>query len=461
MAVKLFRALYIILFFLCAYVLGTFLHELGHMVMGLVSGYKFISLRIGSYVLTREDRQWKIKRMSIPGTAGQCLMMPPDSDTPEKVPAVLYHMGGGLFNLLTALCAYLLFLVCQGRPLRIFLILLCTVSLALAILNLYPVKLQVPNDGYNIKRILKSKADRIAVYNVLKIHSYPDLSPGELPEKLYSWSDEGEFSGMSKLMRGYYLLDQHRFDEAEQFFRAAAEKNDKSIGYYRLEAACELLFCLLLRNAPEEEIQAVYDDELKQYIEKTKKHQIPKRRLLYAYQLLYCGNEDTAEQEYTEAMEMMKPHASKGEIKMETSLLDHVRNMRKKNITGFEKIIVRESGMRFQYEYEILNQGTQTEISQYSLYYQNGEDQRRKERSTQCDTGEVLDKLNEYEMMRWDGFHGKHPRNVKDGVMFTLTATVNDGQVIKAEGSENFPAHYREFMRWLNDKLSSEEEVNR
>ena len=146
---------------------------------------------------------------------------------------------------------------------------------------------------------------------------------------------------------------------------------------------------------------------------------------------------------------------------METSLLDHVRNMRKKNITGFEKIIVRESGMRFQYEYEILNQGTQTEISQYSLYYQNGEDQRKKERSTQCDTREVLDKLNEYEMIRWDGFHGKHPRNVKDGVMFTLTATVNDRQVIKAEGSENFPAHYREFMRWLNDKLSSEKEVNR
>ena len=101
MTVKLFRALYIILFFLGAYVLSTFLHELGHMVMGLVSGYKFISLRVGSYVLTREDRQWKIKRMSIPGTAGQCLMMPPDSGTPEKVPAVLYHLGGGLFNLLT------------------------------------------------------------------------------------------------------------------------------------------------------------------------------------------------------------------------------------------------------------------------------------------------------------------------------------------------------------------------
>ena len=460
MTVKLFRALYIILVFLGAYILSTFLHELGHMVMGLVSGYKFISLRVGSYVLTREDRQWKIKRMSIPGTAGQCLMMPPDSDTPEKVPAVLYHMGGGLFNLLTALCTYLLFLVCRGIYLRTFLLLLCTVSLAQALLNLYPTKIQVPNDGYNIKRIRKSTADRIAVYNVLKINGYQNLSLREMPEELFSYSEEGEFSCISKLMHGYYLLDRHRFGEAEQFFRDCAEKNKKNIPYYRMEAACELLFCMILRNTPEEEIQAVCDDELKQYVEKTKKYQIAKRRLLYAYQLLYCGNEDEAEQEYTEVMEMMKTHAFKGEIKMETSLLDHVRNMRKKNIAGFEKIIVRESGMRFQYEYEILNQGTQTEISQYSLYYQNGDDQRRKERSTCCDTEEVLDKLNEYELMCWDGFHGKHPRNVKDGVMFTLTAAVNDGQIIKAEGSENFPRHYREFMRWLNDKLSSVKEAN-
>ncbi len=455
MAEKIFRVFYSIVFFLGAYSLSLFLHELGHMVMGLVSGYKFLSLRIGSYVLTREDRQWKIKRMSIPGTGGQCLMMPPDSDTPEKVPAVLYHMGGGLFNLLTALCAYLLFLACQGRPVRIFLILLGTSSLALAFLNLYPAKLQVPNDGYNIKRIRKSTADRIAAYHVLKINGYPDLSPGEMPEELYTWSDEGEFSGMTKLMRGYYLLDQHRFDEAEQFFREGAAKSENSIVYYRLEAASELLFCLLLRNAPEEEIQAVCDEELKAYIEKTKKHQIAKRRLLYAYQLLYCGNEDAAEQEYAEARKMMKTHGMKGEIKMETSLLDHVRNMRKtKKITGFEKILIRESGMRFQYEYEILNHGEQTEITQYSLYYQNGEEQKRKECSTHCDTEEVVNKLNEYKLMSWDGFHGKHPRDVKDGVMFTLTAAVNDGQVVKAEGSENFPEHYREFIRWLNDILS-------
>ena len=57
--------------------------------------------------------------------------------------------------------------------------------------------------------------------------------------------------------------------------------------------------------------------------------------------------------------------------------------------------------------------------------------------------------------MKWNGFHGKHPRNVRDGEMFTFAAVVNEGEKISADGSENFPKNYRELKERLHVLLES------
>jgi len=47
---------------------------------------------------------------------------------------------------------------------------------------------------------------------------------------------------------------------------------------------------------------------------------------------------------------------------------------------------------------------------------------------------------------------------VKDGIMFDFRATVNDGQEIHADGSENFPKGYHDFVRELNKILTEHED---
>lgn len=91
--------------FLSLYVsllLTTIIHEAGHLVMGLATGYKYLSFRIGSIVLQKTEQGLKFKKYSIAGTGGQCLMIPPEVKNPEDVPYFWYNFGGGLFNLLTA-----------------------------------------------------------------------------------------------------------------------------------------------------------------------------------------------------------------------------------------------------------------------------------------------------------------------------------------------------------------------
>ena len=82
------------------------------------------------------------------------------------------------------------------------------------------------------------------------------------------------------------------------------------------------------------------------------------------------------------------------------------------------------------------------------------EDKRMPKRKTVCSVDKVLTLLNDCELVSWDGFVGNHPKDVKDGIMFSLKATVNSGRKISAHGSENFPKHFREFRNGLNTLLT-------
>ena len=47
------------------------LHEGGHLIFGLATGYRFVSFRVGSLTLIKEGGKFRFKRFSISGTGGQ------------------------------------------------------------------------------------------------------------------------------------------------------------------------------------------------------------------------------------------------------------------------------------------------------------------------------------------------------------------------------------------------------
>ena len=133
--------------------------------------------------------------------------------------------------------------------------------------------------------------------------------------------------------------------------------------------------------------------------------------------------------------------------------------IRKKDVAvvSFETILLRESGMRFTAEYEIVMKDGNAEITEYSIRYLQKEDKRIPEKRTVCSEEAVLKLMNEYRVISWDGFSGAHPKGVSDGIMFTFRATVNGGKRIYATGSQNFPKNYREFRNGLNSLLNGTE----
>ena len=87
-----------------AYGIQFIIHEAGHLLFGLISGYEFVSFRIGSFLLIRgSDGKLSMKRYYLAGTAGQCLMAPPDFEEDGYLPVGLYNMGGVLLNAISAM----------------------------------------------------------------------------------------------------------------------------------------------------------------------------------------------------------------------------------------------------------------------------------------------------------------------------------------------------------------------
>ncbi len=130
-------------------------------------------------------------------------------------------------------------------------------------------------------------------------------------------------------------------------------------------------------------------------------------------------------------------------------MLNRIRKQDTERITSFDTVLLRQSGMRGTTEHEIVMKDGKAEVSLYRIRYAGGEDQRVLEEQSVCSLEDVLKLLNDCNLLSWDGFKGPHPKHVKDGIMFTLDAAVNDNRAIHAEGSENFPKHYRKFTDGL------------
>ena len=127
---------------------------------------------------------------------------------------------------------------------------------------------------------------------------------------------------------------------------------------------------------------------------------------------------------------------------------------KRETITSFSEIKLRLSGMRVTEQYEILLSGDKAEVSLYFLSYENREEKYNLQKRATVSESEMLDILNQCGVLKWNGFSGKNPPHVLDGVMFRFTAVVNDGRKIIADGSNNFPKHYREFTAALRNILN-------
>jgi len=185
-----------VLLFAAAVFLQTLIHETGHLVSGLATGYRFSSFRIGSFMLYRGDEGLRFGRFTVAGTGGQCLLEPSDTTDPENMPYEAYLLGGVAANLATAAAAFAASIYAES----VFWIYLCVAimlaGVAAALLNGIPMRIGgVPNDGCTVRMMGRSAEMRRMMWVQLKVNAL--YSRGEMlrdmPDEWFALPDDAGF----------------------------------------------------------------------------------------------------------------------------------------------------------------------------------------------------------------------------------------------------------------------------
>ena len=188
---------------LVAFILQIVLHEGGHLLFGLLSGYRFVSFRIFNWTLIRQEGKFRLKRFGIAGTGGQCLMLPPDKPL-EEIPVVLYHWGGVIVNMSVALLAFVVWYVVEDPSplLAQFLVMMCFAGVSLGLLNGIPFKRGITNDAANVRLMRKYPKSKKAMIVQLRVNAciQEGIRIKDMPEEWFAWVDDIDYGEPMQLI---------------------------------------------------------------------------------------------------------------------------------------------------------------------------------------------------------------------------------------------------------------------
>lgn len=283
------------------FLLGIILHEAGHLIFGLLTGWRFVSFRVANLLWLRgQDGRIRRKKFSLAGTAGQCLLAPPPWRD-EGFPYALYNMGGVIVNLVTAAICGLSAWVCWSHPLAAMLLMeAAIVSLLQAVTNGIPLPgLTVSNDGSNQLNMMRDVGARRALWIQMSLAAAQAEGKRlrEMPDEWFILPTDADGSNELITTVGVFAanrrMDQLDLPGAEAAIRELLDGEYTLIPLHRalltLDGAC----CELLAGRPGDLTEALESPAVKQVMKAMKKF-ISVLRAKYIVALLRDHDEQEA-----------------------------------------------------------------------------------------------------------------------------------------------------------------------
>lgn len=306
-------------------------HEAGHLVCGLLTGYKFVSFRIFNFTFIKKDGKLRVKKFSIAGTGGQCLLTPPDLPI-ERIPTLLYNAGGVLANILLLLMVLPLFLLSLHPYVFESLAIFCIADVFLILMNGIPMKINgISNDAYNMLYLNRNILSKQAIVMQLRTNALiqDGMSPKDMPSEWFKFKTDIDYKNPLEvsipLMHASRLLDEMCWEEAYAEFEQLYSHKTDIIQLYVNEIACELAFCSMVTGR-KEEARVLLDAKLKKYIESYKKVMSSKQRILCAIALYLDDDRKKAEEIYDSLKSNCGRYLLQGEVKSDLSIMHRMMN---------------------------------------------------------------------------------------------------------------------------------------
>lgn len=201
----------------------------------------------------KDREKIKFRRLSLAGTGGQCLLIPPDRKD-GKYPYVLYNFGGSIINMISAfMFAGLALLNWTSIIIPPLLLMPAIVGTAFALMNGIPMRLAaVDNDGYNTLSLGKNEEALRSFWIQLKANHL--IASGvrlkDMPAEWFEVPSEEAMKNSMTSVIGIFacnlLMDQKKFEEADKLMKTLLQRDTGILGLHRNLLMVDRIYCELI-----------------------------------------------------------------------------------------------------------------------------------------------------------------------------------------------------------------------
>lgn len=331
--------------FAISFIIQIFIHELGHLLFGLISSYEFSSFRILSYLIIKKDGKLKLERYTIPGTAGQCLMKPKTKDA-SLSSALIFNLGGGILNIIVSLTLLIIhYKFIEGSSFSMYSRALIAAGVFAAITNLIPMKMgQITNDGYNVLQLIKDPTSLQVFNETLIVQDF--ITRGstydEVPQELLYFNEDYDYN--NSLLAGslaFYhasLVNKESYEKAYNLSEKIIADYPKMIEHYQNYFKLNLLSFDILSRDDQKDIKSRYNDFEK--IIKQSPNSIDILRMQYSYHSLITKNLKLAKDFKHEYNKFIKLAPFEADVKIETQLFALTNKIIEASLIPIEEILL-------------------------------------------------------------------------------------------------------------------------
>lgn len=329
---------------------NTVLHEGGHLLAGLASGYKFLSFRIFSKTLVKGEDGYTWKKFNIPGTMGQCLMVPPEDKAGEDAPYFWYNAGGVLMNLIVALASgsLIYFLDLPRIPFCVCMM-FAGIAAWMLLFNAIPMTPGgVPNDGMNILTLWRHPEQR-SIFTAMMLAN-AELTRGKRPAEM-----PAEWFRSQPVKRGCSvmdiaarslamarLVDELRLDEAHEMGMELLALDTALPQLYKMEVSSDLIYLHLATRGDDGMLPSLWDKNTQRYVKGCLPFMPMKRVAMFAIELVHNNDRGAAMKHYDAVKDGIDNYSTPGEARTALAVMDHMLsshpvnqgNLTEQNING-------------------------------------------------------------------------------------------------------------------------------
>lgn len=233
--------------YLSGFLLSITIHELGHVLLGLYVGHRFLYFTSGPLTLEKSANKIRL----VPNTSwiafGGTSMMLPSSFEKEKMiqKEILYAFGGPAFSLLAAVVSYILYLSTDYSFFSFF----AVMNLGLFLITIFPTAAGNDSDGHIIQKLWKRDEDSMLWIEqmIRNKEMLSPLRPTQWNEDNIKSAKKNSTDSLSAVMVYYYEIDTNNFKTAREavlnnFELQIPDRADVKLAYFIQMSQLNLFF---------------------------------------------------------------------------------------------------------------------------------------------------------------------------------------------------------------------------